>query len=104
MEYTHVSQEYQDDLIAQAIMSREAEHFHYNFDLQNFQHMLENMAPGDPHQKEIEDRIASTIREMTKVEKIHAALVAQKPDGDRYQAALSRVQAKQAAELAAASG
>ena len=92
MNYTQVNTDYKYDILAENIYSREMEHFHYNFDKVNFEKILET-AQGE-FKANIEQRLADTITQMTIVENIYNALVAQIDDQTAYQAAVARAEAK----------
>jgi acyl-CoA reductase-like NAD-dependent aldehyde dehydrogenase len=43
MIYTQLSNDYKYDTLAEAIYSREVEHFHYDFDRKNFEHLANHL-------------------------------------------------------------
>lgn len=96
MNYEQLSQEYQDDVLADALYAREVEWFHYNFDRVNFEHLLLSLPPGE-YRSGIERKLSSTIVQMNAVELIYAALKSQITDVVAHSAAVSRVSAKREA-------
>jgi hypothetical protein len=98
MDYKHVDKTYQHDVIAEAIIGRQHEHYHYELDRKNFEHML-TLLPEGPYKEEVKERLRTTIVEMTKVEHIHDALCEHcKADPTAHEAALTRVKARREAE------
>ena len=93
MQYTQLQQAYCDDVLAEAIYSREVEYFHYNFDAGNFARLLSVM-PAGAYRSDIEARLASTIEQMCNVELIYNALLEQVTDADAHAAAVLRTTAK----------
>ena len=93
MQYTQLQQSYCDDILAEAIYSREVEYFHYNFDAGNFARLLAIM-PAGAYRSDIEARLASTIEQMGNVELIYNALLEQVIDADAHAAAVLRTTAK----------
>lgn len=131
MQYSYVSQDEQDDVIAQAIIQREKEHHNYEVNRLNYLNMLDQMSDlpdewpdnliqyrglggeqlaaalsGDDYtlasELQFRDRIrvllTTTMAEQAKVEKVHAALCASLPEGERRDAAIQRVLAQQSGE------
>jgi hypothetical protein len=94
--YSHCTDDYQWDVIAEQLYNREHEHYHYELDRQNFVKMLETLEPG-PFREEVQERLTSTIREQNKVEAIYNSLLAQIDDKAAFDAAMARVIAKRAA-------
>ena len=93
MQYTQLQQSYCDDVLAEAIYSREVEYFHYNFDAGNFARLLAIM-PAGAYRSDVEARLASTIEQMGNVELIYNALLEQVIDADAHAAAVLRTTAK----------
>jgi len=93
MQYTQLQQSYCDDVLAEAIYSREVEYFHYSFDAGNFARLL-NAMPAGAYRSDVEARLASTIEQMGNVELIYNALLEQVTDADAHAAAVLRTTAK----------
>ena len=89
MKYEQLSQTDRDDLLAEALYSREMEHFQYAFDKANFERLLENLPLGD-YRTDLEARLASTTFQMACVENIHKAITAQIADAEAHAAAIAR--------------
>jgi len=93
MNYEQLPTEYKYDTLADAMYAREVEHFHYDFDRKNFEHLLAN-ATDNEFAANVAERLNSTRKEMGNVEAIMAALKAQIEDEAAYAAAVERVTAK----------
>lgn len=93
MEYTQLHFSYKYDILAEAMYSREMEHFHYAFDAANFKHILEKTQDG-PYKQDIQGRLDATIEQMNKVDDIYSALAAQIVDQDEFAAAVERATQK----------
>lgn len=93
MKYTQLPDSYKYDTLAEAIYSREMEHFHYDLDAVNFARLIET-APNSPYKMELEARLSSTLEQMKKVEDIYSSLQAQITDQEAYAAAVERAVAK----------
>lgn len=93
MIYTQLSPTYKLEVIADAIYGRELEHFHYDFDRQNFERLLAGLPDGE-YKADVEKRLAETLMQMAKVEAIYAALASQIDDQDAYQEAVIRTTRK----------
>jgi hypothetical protein len=89
MKYRQLDSTYKEDVIAEALYARELEHFHYDFDKKNFEHMLQTTPRGEDR-KNLEQRLASTILQMKSVEDVYAALLAQITDKVAHEAAIQR--------------
>jgi hypothetical protein len=100
MDFEQLSTDYQDDYIAEAMLGRETEWFHYSVDLQNFTDMLAAL-PADAADKraDLERRIADTKAQMDVVERVYAALKLRIRDPKAHAAAIERVKAKRAAAV-----
>lgn len=97
MNYSQLPPSYKYDVLAEAMYSRELEHFHYEFDATNFRRLLESASDG-PYKQEIQARLDSTLEQMHKVDSIYSALKAQIDDEVEYAAAVARaVQKRNAA-------
>ena len=101
MIYKQLTQEYMDDVIAEAMFIREREHFHYALDYENMQNMLK-LAPEGPFKQNLVKRLGETAQRMQEVDIIYAALESRVEDQQRHIAAVTRVQAKRAAVESAA--
>ena len=97
MNYEQLSTDYKYDILADAIYAREVEHFHYDFDRKNFEHLLAN-ATDNEFAANVAERLNSTRKEMINVETIMAALKDQIEDQAAYAAAVVRVTAKRKAK------
>jgi hypothetical protein len=95
MNYTQLNNTYKYDTLAENIYSREVEYFHYDFDKKNFEEILKT-AEG-LYRADIEQRLNDTITQMTIVENIYNALLAQVDDQTAYAAAVARAVAKRTA-------
>ena len=87
MIYTQLPKNYKHEVIAEAIYGREMEHFHYDFDKQNFERILETAQDGD-YKTDVEKRLSDTLMQMAKVKVIYAALMLQVDDQGAYQEAV----------------
>ena len=99
MNYEQLPTEYKYDTLADAMYAREIEHFHYDFDLKNFEHLLAN-ATDNEFAANVAERLNSTRKEMVNVEAIMSALKSQIEDQAAYDAAVVRVTAKREAKEA----
>lgn len=97
MKYTQLKNDYKYDTIAEAVYGREMEHFHYQFDLTNFEHLLAQL-PDGPYRDGIAQRCAETKQQMRNVEMIYDALLSQVDDEAAYAAAVERAMARRAAQ------
>jgi hypothetical protein len=98
MTYTQLDNTYKYSTLADAIYGREVEHFHYSFDKKNFEHLISSL-PDNAYKQDIIRRLEETKVQLSNVEAIMAALVAQIDDQDAYDAAvLKAIQKRQAAE------
>ncbi len=98
MDYKQIDSTYRDDVIAEAMYSREMEHFHYDFDRINFEFLLLELPDGE-YRNEVKDRLATTIMQMGRVEQIHAALKSQITDQTAHDAAVARAIEKRRANV-----
>jgi hypothetical protein len=99
MIYTQLSDDYKYDTIAEAVYAREIEHFHYDFDRKNFEHLLAT-ATDNEFAANVAERLNDTRKQMGNVETIMAALKEQIDDQAAYDAAVIRVTAKRKAKEA----
>jgi hypothetical protein len=99
MKYEQLSDEYKYDTLADAMYAREVEHFHYDFDRKNFEHLLAN-ATDNEFAANVAERLNSTRKEMGNVLAIIAALKEQVEDEQAYADAVARVTAKREAKEA----
>jgi hypothetical protein len=99
MKYEQLSDDYKYDTLADAVYAREVEHFHYDFDRKNFEHLLAN-ATDNEFAANVAERLNSTRKEMGNVEAIMTALKAQIKDEQAYADAVVRVTAKREAKEA----
>ena len=99
MQYEQLTPEYKYDTLADAMYAREVEHFHYDFDRKNFEHLLAN-ATDNEFAANVAERLNSTRKEMSNVKAIMTALKAQVEDQAAYDAAVARVTAKREAKEA----
>jgi hypothetical protein len=99
MQYEQLSPEYKYDTLADAMYAREIEHFHYDFDRKNFEHLLAN-ATDNEFAANVAERLDATRKQMENVEAIVEALKAQIEDANAYAAAVERVTAKRKAKEA----
>lgn len=88
--FKYSNQTYRDDVIAAALISREKEIFHYEFDIENFTYILNNTADLGM-KKDMEKRISDTHRQLAIAQGTYNALEAQIIDQAAHQAALVRV-------------
>lgn len=98
MQYTQLPPTYKNDTIAEAIYAREIEFFHYEFDANNFRHLL-TLLPEGPYQQDVQNRLNSTLVQMANVDAIYHALVAQITDPEDYAAAVLRTTEKRKTQL-----
>ena len=95
MKFEQLSAEYVDDYIAEAMLGREMEWFHYDVDRQNFAHIMEALPADDTAGRtEFAQRIRDTSRQMEMVERVYAALQQRIRDPVAHAAAIERVRAK----------
>ena len=95
MDYEQLSTDYMDDHIAEAMLGREMEFFHYQVDLQNYQDMLAALPAGETANRgELAQRIKDITVQMDIVEKVYAALKNRRRDPQAHAAAIGRVTAK----------
>ena len=99
MIYTQLSDNYKYNTLADAMYAREIEHFHYDFDRKNFEHLLAN-ATDNEFAANVAERLNDTRKQMGNVEAIMAALKAQIEDEQAYADAVVRVTAKREAKEA----
>jgi hypothetical protein len=99
MIYTQLSDNYKYDTLADAIYAREVEHFHYDFDRKNFEHLLAN-ATDNEFAANVAARLTDTRKQMGNVEAIMSALKEQIEDEQAYADAVVRVTAKREAKEA----
>lgn len=93
MQFTQLQSHYKYDTLAEAIYQREIEWFHYDFDIKNFTQIAANMQDG-PDKEHMINRIAETRKQMSIVENIYNALLAQVDDQVAYAAAVERAIAR----------
>lgn len=93
MKYEQITPTYRDDLIAEALYSREIEYFHYDFDRINFEHILKDLPECD-YRTLIEKRHFETVSAMAQVEKTADALRAQITDPEAHAEAIVRTTEK----------
>jgi len=93
MNYSQLSQTYQDDVLAEAMYGREVEHFHYKFDSINFAKLLETLPPS-PYRENVQQRHDETLDRMATVDGIYAALASQITDPEAHAAAILRTTEK----------
>ena len=95
MEYEQLSTEYQDDHIAEAMLGREMEFFHYDVDLKNYQEMLAALPEKETAKRgELAQRIKDITAQMDIVERVYSALKNRIRDPQAHAAAIGRVRAK----------
>jgi hypothetical protein len=99
MIYEQLSDDYKYDVLADAMYAREVEHFHYDFDRKNFEHLLAN-ATDNEFAANVAERLDTTRKQMGNVVSIIAALKDQIEDQAAYDAAVIRVTAKREAKEA----
>jgi hypothetical protein len=93
MEYEYLTQEEQDDYVAEAMRGREWEHFQRAVNIANYEKMLETLEPGE--RRVLIVKLLGEEQEYTKHEEhIYTALSVQLPHGPRREAAKIRVAAK----------
>lgn len=93
MHFTQLDQDYQDDVLAEALYARELEWFHYDFDRGNYERMAKGLEPGSML-ADLKKRIYEIEIQMRTVEAIHSALTARIVDTERHARAVDRVTAK----------
>jgi hypothetical protein len=93
MHYNQIPETYRDDLIAEALYSREIEFFHYDFDRANFEFLLSVTPPG-PELEDLKHRLSETQQRMASVSRYIAALNAQITDQSAHASAVARAKAK----------
>ena len=99
MIYEQLSDDYKYDVLADAMYAREVEHFHYDFDRKNFEHLLAN-ATDNEFAANVAERLDATRKQMGNVVLIMAALRDQIDNQAAYDAAVIRVAAKREAKEA----
>ena len=93
MEYKLISKTHKADTIAEAMYGRELEYFHYEFDVCNFKHLINNATKG-ADMKDVQERLASTMLQMATVDAVYKALQAQITDQAEHEAAVIRTTKK----------
>ena len=101
MKYAQLPIEYKYDVIADAMYSREAEYFHYDFDRINFEYLLANAADNE-FAANVSERLDVTRKQMLNVLLVIEALRSQIDNDAEYAAAVERVTAKRKAKEAEA--
>lgn len=96
MQYTQLSSEYKYDTIATAVYAREVEHFHFDFDRMNFEHLIASSS-NQTFVDDLKNRLIETNRQMANVLGIIAAIKSQIDDQAAYLEAVKRVTAKREA-------
>jgi hypothetical protein len=99
MNYTQLTTDYKYRHLAAAIYAREMEHFHYEFDRINFQHMAADLADGQ-FKHDILNRIKEVEQQIQSVNAIMAALWAQVDDQEAYASAVEYITEKRQQEEA----
>lgn len=97
MNYQQLTQEYQDDHLANAMMGREMEYFHYDFDRKNFENLLRTL-PDGACKSDIAKRLADTKQAMQNVLAFYEALKLQIRSQESHAAAVERLKAKRKLE------
>jgi len=97
MSYSQLPPEYKYDTLADAVYAREVEHFHYDFDRKNFEHLLAN-ATDNEFAAGVAERLQDTAKQMGNVAGIMAALESQIEDRVAYEAAVERAIIRRAAK------
>tara|TARA_R110000824_G_scaffold74825_1_gene190134 strand:- start:1035 stop:1346 length:312 start_codon:yes stop_codon:yes gene_type:complete len=93
MKYVQLPKTHKADTIAEAMYGREMEYFHYEFDVINFKHVIDN-APEGADMKDIHERIAASLTSMVTVEAVYEALKSQITDQAEHEAAVIRTTKK----------
>ncbi len=93
MNYKQLTETYKADTIANAMYAREIEYFHYEFDVRNFEHLLDN-APAGADTSDLQERLDSTRTQMLAVDNTYKALEAQITDQAEHEAAVIRTTKK----------
>lgn len=97
MNYQQLTKEYQDDHLANAMLGREMEYFHYDFDRKNFENLLRTL-PDGACKNDVDKRLADTVKAMENVAAFYEALKLQIRSEEAHAAAVARVQAKRKLE------
>jgi hypothetical protein len=94
MNYTQLNEPaYRHAVIAEAVHAREVEHWHYAFDAQTFERLLQT-EPEGAYRADLTKRLEETRVQMGRVEQIRAALLAQVTDPAAYAQACRAAAAK----------
>lgn len=101
--YQLLTQDEQDEIIAEYIKAQERELFCHELNLQRFEQMLPALPEGEWKQR-IKQLHTETIARISEVESIMKATVKQAPPTERLQAAMERVKAKEQARLGSQPG
>ena len=99
MEYSLLESTYKYDILAENIYQREKEYFHYQMDIENFNHMLANPIEGYDVGY-IAQRIEETQKQQNICLQVYNALKAQITNQTAYDDALARRAAAAAAAAA----
>ena len=95
MDFEQLSNDYIDDYIAEAMLAREMEWFHYDVDRLNFTDMLETLPADAVEQREdLNRRLQEISVQMASVECVYGALKRRIRDTQGHAAAIERVRAK----------
>jgi hypothetical protein len=89
MKYKLIPKTHLADTIAEAMYGREMEYFHYEFDVINFKHLIDN-APEGADLKDVHERLAASLASMATVEAVYEALQARITDQAEHEAAVIR--------------
>lgn len=95
MDFEQLSTNYMDDHIAEAMLGRETEWYHYNVDLQNFTDMLAALpAEATAQRTDLERRVKETTAQMAMVDLVYKALKRRIRDPQSHVAAIERIRLK----------
>ena len=95
MDFEQLSTDYMDDYIAEAMLGREMEWYHYNVDLQNFTDMLAALpAEATAQRTDYARRIQETAVQMAMVDLVYEALKRRIRDPQAHAVAVERVRTK----------
>lgn len=97
MIYQQLEKQYMDDAVVAALYGREAEHFHYQLNVDVYQATLDSLNPEDPRRADFEGRIEAEKTQQAVCERTYDALKVVAPKGEEFAAAVLRVSGKRAA-------
>jgi len=91
--FKYLDPSYKNEVLATAILGREQEIFHYELNIDNYQHVIDN-AKDSLVKTEFAKRIVSEQRELEKALSIYKALLAQVSDPIELDLVVAKIKTK----------